>query len=153
MFTGKAIDYSEQLIRNDGFWPDVPVADFERRTAQPADLDRQTIAAALLSAISQVNLQLDAHRAGLQVLGYACSAAVPGPAIEPGRNALTEHYLAAVYARARAELLPAAASVTERQVANRVAESEPGTRESWLGISQQLVRVIKGKRRVGAALL
>lgn len=153
MFTGKPLDYSDQQISNNGFWPDVAVAEFERRSAQPADLDRQTIASALLSAIGQINLQLDAYKDGQQALGFAIAADVPGPAIEGGNNALTEHYLGAVFARARAELLPAAASVTERQVANLTAEREPVTRESLLAISQQLVRLIKGKRRAGVALL
>lgn len=57
MFAGKEIDYSAATIRNDGFWPDVAVADFERRRALPADLDQQTTGAALLAAISEINLQ------------------------------------------------------------------------------------------------
>lgn len=153
MFNGNQIEYSGETISNDGFWPDVVVADFERQTAQPADLDHAAIAAALLAAVGQINLQLDDYRLTQQALGFASAADVPGVVTINGQNALTSNYLAAVYARARAELLPAAASVTERQVANRVAESETGTRETWLGISQQLVRVIKGKRRVGVALL
>ena len=36
MFAGKDIDYSTATIRNDGFWPDVAVSDFERRRALPA---------------------------------------------------------------------------------------------------------------------
>lgn len=153
MFTGKQIDYSEQTIRNDGWWPDVAVAEFERRTAQPADLDSQTIASALLSAIGQVNLQLQAYQDTKREQGYQSAAAVPGVAIEGGHNALTEQYLGAAFARAQAELLPAAASVTERPVANKTSEREPQTREQLLAISQQLVRVIKGKRRAGVALI
>ncbi|HCT2509062.1 TPA: head completion/stabilization protein, partial [Aeromonas dhakensis] len=56
MFAGKDIDYSAATIRNDGFWPDVAVADFERRRALPADLDQQTTGAALLAAVSEINL-------------------------------------------------------------------------------------------------
>ncbi|MNR53741.1 Phage head completion protein (GPL) [compost metagenome] len=58
-----------------------------------------------------------------------------------------------MFARTQAELLPAAASVTERPVANKTTEREPQTREQLLAISQQLVRVIKGKRRCGMALI
>lgn len=65
MFAGKDIDYSSATIRNDGFWPDVAVADFERRRALPADLDQQTTGAALLAAVSEINQQLARHRAAL----------------------------------------------------------------------------------------
>lgn len=153
MFTGKQIDYSDQTIRNDGWWPDVAVAEFERRTAQPADLDSQTIAAALLSAIGQINLQLQTYQDTRREQGYQDAATVPGIAIEGGHNALIEQYLGAVFARTQAELLPAAASVTERTVANKTCEREPQTRDQLLAISQQLVRVIKGKRRCGMALI
>lgn len=153
MFTGKQIDYSAQTIRNDGWWPDVAVAEFERRTAQPADLDHQTIASALLSAIGQINLQLQVYQDSKREQGYLDAAAVPGVGLEGGNNALTEQYLAALFTRAQAELLPAAASVTERTVANKTSEREPQTRDQLLAISQQLIRVIKGKRRCGVALI
>ncbi len=65
MFAGKDIDYSAATIRNDGFWPDVAVADFERRRALPADLDQQTTGARLLAAVSEINLQLAMRQAAL----------------------------------------------------------------------------------------
>ncbi|MEL3914080.1 head completion/stabilization protein [Aeromonas caviae] len=143
MFAGKDIDYSAATIRNDGFWPDVAVADFERRRALPADLNQQTTGAALLAA--------------LQGKGYASAAAVPGPNLDDGadsgRNALTEQYLAAVFARAKAALLPEFASVTERATANNQVERSPDQRAQLLAESQQLVRSIKGKHRAGVSLI
>lgn len=157
MFAGKDIDYSAATIRNDGFWPDVAVADFERRRALPADLDQQTTGAALLAAVSEINLQLATHKAELQAKGYANAAAVPGPSLDDGadsgRNALTEQYLAAVFARAKAALLPEFASVTERATANNQVERSPDQRAQLLAESQQLVRSIKGKHRAGVSLI
>lgn len=157
MFAGKDIDYSAATIRNDGFWPDVAVADFERRRALPADLDQQTTGAALLAAVSEINLQLATHQAELQAKGYANAAAVPGPSLDDGadsgRNALTEQYLAAVFARAKAALLPEFASVTERATANNQVERSPDQRAQLLAESQQLVRSIKGKHRAGVSLI
>lgn len=157
MFAGKDIDYSAATIRNDGFWPDVAVADFERRRALPADLDQQTTGAALLAAVSEINLQLATHQAELQAKGYANAAAVPGPSLDDGadsgRNALTEQYLAAVFARAKAALLPEFASVTERATANNQVERSPDQRAQLLAESQQLVRIIKGKYRAGVSLI
>ena len=157
MFAGKDIDYSAATIRNDGFWPDVAVADFERRRALPADLDQQTTGAALLAAVSEINLQLATHQSELQAKGYANAAAVPGPSLDDGadsgRNALTEQYLAAVFARAKAALLPEFASVTERATANNQLERSPDQRAQLLAESQQLVRSIKGKHRAGVSLI
>ncbi|MGY3944144.1 head completion/stabilization protein [Aeromonas tecta] len=153
MFAGKDIDYSAATIRNDGFWPDVAIADFERRRAVPADLDTQTTGAALLAAVSEINLQLENHQAALQGKGYHTAAEVPGPSLEGGANALTEQYLAAVFARAKAALLPEFASVTERATANNQLERTPDQRAHLLAESQQLVRSIKGKHRAGVSLI
>ncbi|TNI45088.1 head completion/stabilization protein [Aeromonas veronii] len=157
MFAGKDIDYSAATIRNDGFWPDVAVADFERRRALPADLDPQTTGAALLAAISEINLQLAMRQAALMAEGYASAAEVPGPSLEggsnAGSNALIEQYLAAVFARAKAALLPEFASVTERPAANNLAERAPEQRAQLLAESQQQVRSIKGKHRAGVSLI
>ncbi|MCS3456078.1 hypothetical protein M2366_002159 [Aeromonas sp. BIGb0405] len=157
MFAGKNVDYSAATIRNDGFWPDVAVADFERRRALPADLDMQTTGAALLAAVTEINLQLASHQAALQGKGYSNAADVPGPSLEggahTGRNALAEQYLAAVFARAKAALLPEFASVTERASANNLVERSPDPRAQLLAESQQLVRSIKGKHRAGVSLI
>ncbi|UUT60489.1 head completion/stabilization protein [Aeromonas hydrophila] len=153
MFAGKDIDYSAATIRNDGFWPDVAVADFERSRALPADLDQQTTGAALLAAVSEINLQLAMRQAALMAEGYASAAEVPGPSLEGGTNALTEQYLAAVFARAKATLLPEFASVTERAAANNQVERSTDQRAQLLAESQQLVRSIKGKRRAGVSLI
>ena len=153
MFAGKDIDYSSATIRNDGFWPVVAVADFERRRALPADLDQQTSGAALLAAVSEINQQLARHQGALLAKGYATAAAVPGPSLEGGANALTEQYLAAVFARAKAALLPEFASVTERASANNLVERAPEQRAQLLAESQQRVRSIKGKYRAGVSLI
>ncbi len=161
MFAGRNIDYSAAIIRNDGFWPDVAVADFERRRALPADLNQQTTGAALLAAVSEINLQLTTHQAELQAKGYANAAAVPGPRLgssadadaDADTNALTEQYLAAVFARAKAALLPEFASVTERATANNQVERSPDQRAQLLAESQYLVRIIKGKYRAGVSLI
>ena len=76
---------------------------------------------------------------------------VPGPSLEGGTNALTEQYLAAVFARAKAAILPEFASVTERPAANNQVERAPEQRAQLLAESQQLVRSIKGKHRAGVS--
>ncbi len=153
MISGKSIRYSEQTITNDGFWPDVACGDFERRRALPADMDSDAISAALLAAISEINLQLTRHQATLRAQGYTEAGQVPGPRLAGGNNALTETYLAAVFARAKAMLIPEFATVTERDARKDLAERAPDLREQLLAESQQLVRSIKNKHRVGVSMI
>ncbi|WP_429134263.1 head completion/stabilization protein [Aeromonas hydrophila] len=153
MFAGKQIDYSDSTITNDGFWPDVVVAHFEQARATPAELDAQTIQAALLAAVEEINLQLEQAKHAFQAKGYQCAGDVPGPSIKDGHNAVSAQYLAAVFARAKAALIPEFASVTERATANNQAERAPSLYAQLLAESQQLVRSIKGKRRASAALI
>ncbi|MGY4028307.1 head completion/stabilization protein [Aeromonas rivuli] len=153
MISGKSIQYSEQTITNDGFWPDVVCGDFERRRALPADMDADAISAALLAAVSEINLQLAKHQVSLLANGYTRAQEVPGPRLQGGNNALTETYLAAVFARAKAMLLPEFATVTERDARKDLAERAPDLREQLLSESQQLVRSIKGKHRVGVSMI
>lgn len=154
MFSGRDITYSDTVISNDGFWPDVAAADFEQRRATPAEQDNGAIAAALLSAVTEINGQLSAYQATQQALGHASAATVPGyPGIEGGNNGLTELYLCAVFARAKAQLLPEFATVTERDAGNDLAERAPDARTQLLAESQRLIRAIKGKRRAWADLI
>ena len=106
-----------------------------------------------LPNISASVSQLKACVKELQAKGYAKAAEVPGPSLEEGTNALTEQYLAAVFARAKAALLPEFASVTERATANNQVERSPDQRAQLLAESQQLVRSIKGKHRAGVSLI
>lgn len=153
MISGKGIGYSAQTITNDGFWPDVCVGDFEQGSALPADMDSNTTTAALLAAIGEINLQLEEYRQAQEAKGYASSRELPGPRVVKGENAQTANYIAAVHARAKAALLPEFATVTERDARKDLAERSVPLRDQLLATSQQLVRVIKGKRRVGVALL
>lgn len=153
MFAGNGINYSTNIITNDSFWPDVVVGDFERSRALPADVDQQAICAALLAAVSEINLQLDTHQSALRAQGHTSAAKVPGPQIAGGNNALTETYLAAVFARAKAMLLPEFATVTERDARKDLAERAPDMRSQLLAESQQLVRSIKRKHRAGISLI
>ncbi|MCZ0751141.1 head completion/stabilization protein [Aeromonas enteropelogenes] len=154
MFSGRDITYSDTTIRNNGFWPDVSVSDFERRRHSPAEQDPGAITAALLAAVTEINGQLANYQTNQQANGYASAAEVPGyPAVEGGNNGLVELYLTAVFARAKAQLLPEFATVTEREAGNDLTERVPDTRQQLLAESQFAVRAIKGKRRTGAVLI
>lgn len=154
MISGREITYSDTVVTNNGFWPDVSAADFEQRRNTPAEQDPGSIAAALLVAITEINNQLATFQALRTGQGYTCAAEVPGyPSIEGGNNGLLELYLCAVFARAKAQLLPEFATVTEREAGKDLAERSPDARQQLLAESQFAIRVIKGKRRTGAVLI
>jgi hypothetical protein len=153
MFAGGDITYSADVITNDGFWPDISAADFEKRRAVPAEQDPGAITAALLAAASEINLQLTRYQAALIAQGITSAKDAPGIGIQGGNNALLELYLCAVFARAKAAMLPEFASVTMRDAANNLNERSVDAREQLLAESQQAIRAIKGKRRTGAVLI
>ncbi|KHA56839.1 head protein [Aeromonas hydrophila] len=154
MISGREITYSDTVVTNNGFWPDVSAADFEQRRNTPAEQDPGAIAAALLVAVTEINDQLATFQATQQAKGYPSAAEVPGyPSIEGGTNGLLELYLCAVFARAKAQLLPEFATVTERDAGKDLAERSQDARQQLLAESQFAIRAIKGKRRTGAVLI
>jgi len=144
MFSGKPIEYQDEPLTNNGFWPDMNLADFQRARAIPADMDAQTVAEALLAATGEVNGDLASVQEKHQGNGFATAQAVPGVQMS-GQNQLCAQYKKAVYARAKADLMGEFASVGRR-------ESHPGqesdeTRNGLLAESSIAIRLIKGLKR------
>ncbi|VVT52980.1 putative phage gene [Kosakonia radicincitans] len=144
MFSGNPVDYQDAMLTNDGFWPDLNLADFQAQRALPPDMDAHTLSGALLAAVMEVNADLvnvaDRHRAA----GYAAAQNVPGPVLD-GVNGLCAQYTKAVFARAKADLLGEFASIGRR-------ESHPGqeseeTRAGLLAESSVTIRHMKGLKR------
>ena len=59
MFNGLEIDYQNIIIQNDGFWPNVDIADFQRSRSIPAAISVDLVKDALLTAMSEVNISLE----------------------------------------------------------------------------------------------
>lgn len=147
MFSGKTADYQDRVIKNVPFWPDINAGEFEEARQIPASIANSTVISALLTAIGSVNHDLSAWVAEQS---YATAGEVPGPSCE-GINALTESYKKAVYARAKADLLPEFATVGRR-------ETSPGkeSQESVDGLraeAAQVIRQITGLSRATVRLL
>ncbi|GHA05630.1 head completion/stabilization protein [Oceanisphaera arctica] len=152
MFNGKTTDYQQATITNDGFWPDIEVGEFEQGRAIPADMQPETVAAAVLSAVAQVNIELMITKSKLQAEGHWMAAEVDGPHIN-GQNQLEILYRQAVFARAKADLVVEFGSVTQRDTGNNQATQSGDARAALLAESQQHIRAIKGVHRCGIELL
>lgn len=154
MFSGSVdTDYQDTKITNDGFWPDINAGDFEKRRGVPAHMDKDAIAYAVAAAIAQLNIELSSTKESYRASGFDKASDVTGQPSIDDKNLLVILYEKAVYARAKADLLPEYATQQTKGAGDRVAESEPDTKNSLLAESQQHVRAIKGKGRVGVALL
>lgn len=152
MFNGNTTDYQKATITNDGFWPDIEVGDFERDRAVPADMQPDTVAGVVLSAVAQINIELAITKAKLMAEGHWMAAEVDGPHIN-GQNQLEILYRQAVFARAKADLVTEFGSVTQRSAGNNQATQSDDTRAALLAESQQHIRAIKGVHRCGIELL
>ena len=144
MFSGKPIDYQDEPLTNDGFWPDLNLADFQRSRSIPADVDAETVGEALLAAVAEVNGQLATVQDKYKAAGYAGAIDVPGARMG-GSNQLTAQYKKAVYARAKADLMGEFATVGRR-------ESHPGqegddTRKGLLAEAATVIRQMNGLKR------
>ncbi|EFB7123980.1 head completion/stabilization protein, partial [Escherichia coli] len=90
------------MLKNDGFWPDLVMADFRRSRTIPLDIPASLAEQALLSAVFEVNTALTGVKSRYVVQGIAQAADVEGPQLN-GESALCAQYKKAVFARAKAD--------------------------------------------------
>ncbi|NAW84935.1 head completion/stabilization protein [Photobacterium halotolerans] len=153
MFTGNAASYQETLIQNDGFWPDVDAGAFERRRGTPAAQDDERIAYAVANAMASVNLELERLKARYLVEGIAKAVDLEAfPAIN-GKNRVVIQYEAAVFARAKADLLPDFATVHQKKEGDHLAERSLEAKNELLAESVRILRNMLGHNRSTVDLL
>ncbi|MFA0607260.1 head completion/stabilization protein [Vibrio amylolyticus] len=150
---GSNADYQDTVITNDGFWPDLNAGDFERRRRVPAHMDKDTIAFAIAAAIGQTNITLELVKAGHLANGYQKASEIPDLPSVLNQNLVEVAYCKAVFALAKAELLPEYATQQTKDAGDRVAESAVETKDSLLAESQQHIRTLQGKTRCGVDYL
>lgn len=142
--------YQAATLQNTEFWPDLELEDFQRQRSIPPDINHETVAGALLTAVSEINASLLAFVSKQQRAGYATAAAVPGAKIE-GVNELTALYIRAVHARAKADLMGEFAAISRQK--ENTNQDAPQTKASLLAEAAVAIRLIKGLKRVGVHLI
>jgi hypothetical protein len=144
MFSGTPIDYQDEPLENNGFWPDLNLKDFQSQRTIPADIDPDTIAQALITAVTEVNAELEAVEAKHRASGYETAAAVPG--VKMGElRALCAQYTKAVFARAKADLMGEFATVGRRET--HPGQESTETRAGLLAEASVVIRRMKGLKR------
>lgn len=137
MFNGLEIDYQNIIIQNDGYWPNVDIADFQRSRSIPAAISVDLVKDALLTAISEVNISLERFKT-----------------IHVGKNIneyITALYKKAIYSRAKADLIGefVAISNTKQQIDTNQNEME----KKLLAEGTRAIRTILGYRRSSVDLI
>ncbi|QQN27104.1 head completion/stabilization protein [Pseudomonas syringae group genomosp. 3] len=151
-FSGKPTTFVEQAIENDGFWPDLSVAEFQKGYRLPAEYLVEMLAADLTMAMVEVNTDLAKLKARWQGAGVS-NVESADTTILPERTFQAATYKRAVYSRAKASLLTQFATVNRRESAENVGKELPERSETFLAFSQAAVRSLQGRGRITAALL
>ncbi|MCY1367195.1 Phage head completion protein (GPL) [compost metagenome] len=151
-FSGKPTQVIEHPIGNDGFWPDLDVAEFQRLYRLPAEYLVELLVDGITTAMAEVNQDLARRKRAWQAAGITRVESADSQLL-PERAMYVAHYKRAVYCRAKAQLLVQFATVNRRPEAENPGKEGAETRELFLTFSQQAVRLIQGRSRITAELL
>jgi hypothetical protein len=151
-FSGKPTTFVEQAIENDGFWPDLSLAEFQKGYRLPAEYLVDMLVTDLTTAMIEVNGDLSKRKAAWQNAGVTTVESAD-PMVLPERTFHAATYKRAVYCRAKASLLTQFATVTRRESAENTGKELPERGETFLEFSQQAVRSLQGRGRITAVLL
>ena len=151
-FSGKPTTFVEQIIENDGFWPNLSVAEFQKGYRLPAEYLGEMLAADLTMAMFEVNTDLAQLKARWQDAGVS-SVESADTTILPERTYQAATYKRAVYTRAKASLLIQFATVNRREAAENIGKELPERSETFVALSQAAVRSLQGRGRMTAELL
>lgn len=148
--TNQDTDAPASALTNDGFWPDLVLADFRRSRTIPLDIPASLAEQALLSAVFEVNAALTGVKTRYTMQGINQASDVEGPQLN-GKNALCAQYEKAVFARAKADLLGEFTAVNTRHADSNIDSND--TRETLLAEAAFVLRAIQGAGRVGVYIL
>jgi hypothetical protein len=151
-FSGKPTTLVELAIENDGFWPNLDVAEFQKGYRLPAEYLVELLTAELTTAMAEVNSDLAKCKARWQNVGVTTLESAD-PMVLPERTFRAATYKRAVYCRAKASLLPQFVTIIRRDSAENLGKELPDRPETFLAFSQQAVRSLQGRGRITAALL
>ncbi|MBC3410079.1 head completion/stabilization protein [Pseudomonas sp. SWRI51] len=154
-FSGKPTTVVEQTIENNGFWPDLSLAEYQKAYRLPGEYLSEVLVTQLELAMVEVNQDLARVEVAIKAAGVTCleDGASPGSVQGWGYAAKVSLYKRAVYCRAKATALTDFATVTRRDVAENTGKEAPERADTYLAFSQQAVRALQGRSRITAALL
>ena len=144
-FSAVSTGLSPLVVAGDGWWPDLPVADFQQVYRLPQEYADMLLQNHLELAAIWAQRQLEDWRAGREAEGHADLTSVP-----KGALAL---YLRAVSCHAKALLLAQFATVERRESAKNDAKESPDLSRQFYAWAQDAIADILGRTRADIELL
>jgi len=151
-FSGKPTTVVEQIIENNGFWPDLSLAEYQKAYRLPGEYLGEVLVTQLELAMGEVNADLQKLMTSWKSIGIT-EVATADPLLLEERSYKVKLYKRAVYCRAKATALTDFATVTRREVAENTGKEAPERADTYLAFSQQAVRALQGRSRITAVLL
>ncbi|ANY90447.1 head completion/stabilization protein [Pseudomonas putida] len=151
-FSGKPTTVVEQTIENNGFWPDLSLAEYQKAYRLPGEYLGDVLVTQLELAMGEVNQDLRKLMLSWQGIGIT-EVATADPLLLEERAYKVKLYKRAVYCRAKATALTDYATVTRRDVAENTGLEAPERADTYLAFSQQAVRALQGRSRITVALV
>ncbi|OOF58918.1 head completion/stabilization protein [Rodentibacter myodis] len=150
MFNGRTQDYDDTVISNSGFWCDVSIEEFQKQRAIPLQIPVEMVKTVLVAAMQGVNLDLVTVEENYRQSAVNSVREISSQSIN-GENYAETLYKKAVFARAKAELLPEFNTLSGREIhQNREYVAE---QKSLLAEATHAIRTLKGKKRGSVWLL
>lgn len=142
-FSGSIPGKIEGIIANsDSYFPDLDIGIFQKVYRLPAEYSSELLEAELITAMLEVNQDLASARTTWQAAGESALTKI--------KQAL---YFKAVYNRAKAILLQQFATVASRPAANNTGKEAPERYRAFLKLSENAIRQLQGRGRIGAAAI
>ena len=135
-FTGKAQEYLETTIENDGFFPDLSLGVFQNVYRVPVEIAEEKVVEELSTAMLHVNIKLEE-----QVLDWTTAG---NETLESVGQYLIQHYFMAVYNFAKANLLNDVETFTRRDKARQIDEDLDRTLQRLNARYQSSLKRLKG---------
>ena len=144
-FSAVSTGLSTLAVAGDGWWPDLPVADFQQTYRLPQEYADELFQDHLELAALWAQRQLEGWRQQQEAEGCAALADAP-------RGAL-RLYRRAVFCHAKALLLAQFATVERREAAKNDAKESPETYRQFYAWAQDAIADILGRTRADIELL
>lgn len=141
-----------QSVANIAFFPAISVDAFRATTRLQDTVTDGRVVQALRESVITTNRELAAWREAQTALGYADLGSVPADAYGDITE-LEHHYLAAVYAHAKALLMEQYRDIDTTDAGQRRAAEFDGTVDSWRREAREAIRAILGVHRATVELI
>lgn len=152
-FSGKTNEQSTTEIKNDGWWPDFIVGDFQGRYRLPPEYAETLLVDGLQIGMAWANRQLAEWKAARKAEGHADLDAVPCEDRLGDASLNLVYYRRAVYSHAKGYLLQQYPTVNRRPEANNEARESEDTESKFYEYAQQAIADFLGVCRVTAVLI